>query len=77
MGSVDENKATNMLVEENNEGQYIKVFIRDNRIVGAIVIGDTKRSPIFKSAIEKGSSLESMDLSKIPVSELLNNIQNK
>jgi nitrite reductase (NADH) large subunit len=77
MGCVDESKATNILVEENDEGQYIKVFIRESRIVGAIVIGDTKRSPIFKAAIEKESSLEAMDLSKISVSELLNNIQNK
>jgi nitrite reductase (NADH) large subunit len=77
MGSVDENNATNMLVEENNEGQYTKVFINDNKIVGAIVIGDTKRSPIFKKAIEKEISLQSMDLSEISVSELLNNIQNK
>ena len=77
MGSVDENKATNMLVEENKEGQYIKVFIKDNKIIGAIVIGDTKRSPIFKAAIEKEISLENIDLTNISVSELLNSIQNK
>ena len=77
MGCVDESKATNMLVEENDEGQYMKVFIRDNKIVGAIVIGDTKRSPIFKAAIEKESSLQSVDFSKISVSQLLNIIQNK
>ena len=77
MGCVDERKASTMLVEESNEGQYIKVFIRDSRIIGAIVIGDTKRSPIFKSAIEKETSLQSMDLSQITVSELLSNLQNK
>lgn len=75
MGCVDENETTKTLVEENNEGQYMKVFIRDSRIVGAIVIGDTKRSPIFKIAIEKETSLQSMDLSKITVNELLNNLQ--
>ncbi len=77
MGCVNESKATNILVEDNNEGQYIKVFIRESKVVGAIVIGDTKRSPIFKTAIEKEISLQSIDLSKITVSELLNNIQNK
>lgn len=77
MGSVDKNKATNILVEENHEGQYRKVFIRDNKIVGAIVIGDMKRSPIFKAAIEKEISLEAIDLTKVSVSELLNSIQSK
>lgn len=77
MGCVDEAKATNVLVEENDEGKYIKVFIRDNKIIGAIVIGDMKRSPIFKTAIEKEISLEAIELSKVSVSELLNSIQNK
>ncbi len=77
MGCVDENNATNVLVEDNDEGQYMKVFVRDRKIVGAIVIGDTKRSPILKSAIEKEISLEAIDLSKISVTELLNNIQSK
>lgn len=77
MGCVDDNNATNILVEDNNEGQYMKVFVKNNKIIGTIVIGDTKRSPIFKAAIEKEISLESIDLSKISVSELLNSIQNK
>ena len=77
MGCVDESKVNNMLVEENTQGQYMKVFIKDNKIVGAIVIGDTKRSPIFKNAIEKETLLQSMDLSQITVSELLSNLQNK
>jgi len=77
MGCVDENNATNVLVEDNDEGQYMKVLVRDRKIVGAIVIGDTKRSPILKSAIEKEISLEAIDLPKISVTELLNNIQSK
>lgn len=77
MGCVDENNATNVLVEDNDEGQYMKVYIRDRKIVGAIVIGDTKQSPILKSAIEKEISLEAIDLSKISVTELLDNIQSK
>ena len=77
MGCVDESKVTNMLIEENNEEQYMKVFIREDKIVGAIVIGNTKRSPILKAAIEKEISMQSMDFSNISVNELLNNIQNK
>ena len=75
MGCIDESKATDILVEENNEGQYIKIIINNDRIEGAIVIGDTKRSPILKTTIEKGTSLGSFDLSKITVSELIHNLQ--
>jgi len=33
--------------------EYKKIYIKSNKIMGAIVIGDTKRSPLLKSAIEK------------------------
>ena len=73
MGCIDETKSTNILVEEDiNLNVYKKIFIKNNNIVGAIVIGDTKKSPILKSAIEKEIKLDEVDLSNISVDELYN-----
>ncbi len=43
--------------------------------MGAIMIGDTKKSPLLKSAIEKEISLEAVDLSNISVDELLDKLK--
>ena len=68
MGCIDETKATNVLIDEDiNLKAYKKIFIKNNNIIGAVVIGDTKRSPLLKSAIEKGIRLNEVDLSNISV----------
>lgn len=78
MGCIDESDSTNILTDEDiNLKGYKKIFIKDNRVIGAIVIGDMKRSPILKSAIEKGIPLTDVDLSNISVDELLDRLKNK
>jgi nitrite reductase (NADH) large subunit len=77
MGCIDESESTNILTDEDiNLKGYKKIFIKDNSVIGAIVIGDMKRSPILKSAIEKGISLTDVDLSIISVDELLDRLKN-
>lgn len=76
MGSIDETKATKVLIDENIETKkYKKIFIKDNVVIGAVVIGDTKRSPLLKSAIENQLPLTGVDLSNISVEELLNKLK--
>ncbi len=66
MGNVDEDNCHYSLIEEcEDDKSYKRIFIHDNKIVGAIVIGDTKKSPILKSAIENQTSINEFDLSKI------------
>lgn len=66
MGNVDEDKCHYSLIEESEyDKSYKRIFIHDNKIVGAIVIGDTKKSPILKSAIENQTLIDDFDLSKI------------
>ncbi|AKN32622.1 pyridine nucleotide-disulfide oxidoreductase [Clostridium carboxidivorans P7] len=78
MGCIDETKPTNILVEENNNlKEYKKIFIKNNKVVGAIVIGDTKKSPLLKSSIEKEINLDEVDLSNISVNELFEKLKNK
>ncbi|MBZ9685423.1 FAD-dependent oxidoreductase [Clostridium estertheticum] len=76
MGSIDEARATKVLMDEDIETKrYKKIFIKDNVVIGAVVIGDTKRSPLLKSAIENGTTLDGIDLSNISVEELLDKLK--
>lgn len=78
MGNVneDDNIYTISSQEDDNK-TYKKIFIVDYKIVGAIAIGDTKRSPVLKAAIENETSLKSLDLKKITIDELLDKLKNK
>ncbi|MCB2295880.1 FAD-dependent oxidoreductase [Clostridium algoriphilum] len=73
MGCIDEVESTKVLmVEDVNSKIYKKIFIKNNKVIGAIVIGDMKRSPLLKSAIEKGIPLGDADIS---VDELLERLK--
>lgn len=77
MGCTDEIKSTKALIEENiNENQYKKIFIKNNKIVGAVVIGDTKQSSLLKTAIEKEILLNEDDLSSTSIADLLDKLKN-
>lgn len=72
MGNVDEQYCTQALVDEASDGlSYKRIFIKDNKIIGAIVIGDIKNSPILKSAIEREIMIKELDLSSMSVNDLL------
>lgn len=76
MGCIDESESTNVLTDEDiNLKVYKKIFIKDNNVIGAIVIGDMKRSPLLKSAIEKRIPLTDLDLSITSVDELLEKLK--
>jgi nitrite reductase (NADH) large subunit len=78
MGNVEEKEQTyTMTAEDDKNRTYKKIFIDNHRIVGAIVIGDTKKSPIIKAAVENEVSLENVDLNTISVDELLEKLKKK
>lgn len=71
MGVVDEDKATDVVVEEDvQENIYNKVFINNSKVIGAIVIGNIKYSPILKAAIEKNIDLSGIDFKDVSFSKL-------
>jgi len=77
MGCIDETNFTKVLVDEDvSKNQYKKIFITNNKIVGAIVIGDTKQSPLLKVAIEKEIVLDEVDLSNTSIEDLLIKLKN-
>lgn len=78
MGNIEENEATNILVEGGSENKdYKKIFIKDNKIIGSIVIGDTKISPILKRAIEEAIDLGIINFNDLYIDELIETIKNR
>ncbi|WP_099189356.1 NAD(P)/FAD-dependent oxidoreductase [Tepidibacter mesophilus] len=77
MGVIDEDKAKDILVEELENNTYQKVLINNNKIIGAIVIGDIRKSPALKIAIEKEISLSSVDIKNISIDEIIEIIRKK
>lgn len=76
MGNVNEGEDVYTITEEDEESNlYKRIFIKNDRIIGAIVIGDTKKSPALKTAIEKEVSLENIDIERISIDELMESIK--
>ena len=78
MGIVDESQVTDAIVEGDvEENTYKKILIKDNYIKGAIVIGNTRLSPVLKSAIEKKTCLEGIDYKNMPIDDLIQLLKTK
>ncbi len=77
MGRIEQTQFTKMLINQGSgTGDYKKIFVSDNKIVGAIVIGDTKKSPLLKSAIEQEVTFSDAELSERSADELLEQLKN-
>ncbi|WP_443659784.1 NAD(P)/FAD-dependent oxidoreductase [Clostridium algidicarnis] len=74
MGDVSYGSYDNSISEEV-DGKYIKIFIKDNSIVGAISIGDASISRTVKTCIEDGLSIEGIDLDTITIKKLILQMQ--
>ncbi|AOT69014.1 NAD(P)/FAD-dependent oxidoreductase [Geosporobacter ferrireducens] len=78
MGIVEEDQATNIVLEDQSEENiYNKVYIKNNKVIGAIVIGDIRHSPALKTAIEKEIDLGDVDLNRVSFGELLEIIKER
>lgn len=76
IGNVDENSCTNSMIEDKEDDlNYKRLFIKDNKIVGAIVIGDTKKAVAIKAAVEKEKDISQFDLSNISIDELIDKLK--
>jgi len=76
IGNVDENSCTHSMVEDKEDDiNYKRLFIKDNKIVGAIVLGDTKKAVSIKAAVEKEKDISEFDLSSISIDELIDKLK--
>ncbi|MBE5965641.1 MAG: NAD(P)/FAD-dependent oxidoreductase [Lachnospiraceae bacterium] len=72
IGEIDENNAAHTLVEESpDDSTYRRIFIKDNRIVGAIIIGNPRNNMLIKKYVENKLSLPDIDFTKAMVEDLI------
>lgn len=76
MGDICEGNADNIVINED-EGSYSKILISNNKIIGSIVVGSIKNSPILKKAIEEKIDLGDINFSDVYVNDLIEIIKNK
>ncbi|NLK27910.1 MAG: NAD(P)/FAD-dependent oxidoreductase [Clostridiales bacterium] len=76
VGIVDENSSSLTLTDDPGDGQsYKRIFIQDNIILGAIMIGDNKYNNLLKKFIENKTDISSINLSNISVADLLEQLK--
>lgn len=75
IGNVDEKQCSNTLTDGDDISMsYKRIFIKDNNIVGAIVIGDAKKLPLLKKVIENKVDISEFDLHSMFADELINKL---
>ena len=53
------------MLDESREGSYKKLFVKDGRLVGYILIGDVARAGIYTALIREQTSLSTLDFALI------------
>ena len=71
MGVVDEMLCDTTLVEEDADGKYTRLFIKDQTIVGAISFETVIAAAPYKSAIESQVCLAGLDLEVMSIQEVM------
>ncbi|MCU5696792.1 FAD-dependent oxidoreductase [Bacillus cereus] len=77
IGVVNEKQCDTTIVEEDGREKYIKLFIKNHKIVGVISLEGVVASIPYKSAIEKQVSLEEIDMKNTKVSEIMHKVKEK
>jgi nitrite reductase (NADH) large subunit len=72
IGNIDENSYSLTIIDDPEDGvNYKRIFIRDEMIIGAIVLGDIKNNQLIKKFVENKTVLTNVDFTDISVDELL------
>ena len=77
MGVVDEKQCDTTLVEEDPDGKYTRVFIKDQKMVGVITLEGVVASLSYKTAIENQVSLVGIEFSKMTIADLMNELKER
>ncbi|WP_071393157.1 NAD(P)/FAD-dependent oxidoreductase [Bacillus tuaregi] len=77
IGLVDENQCDTTIIEEDEAGNYTRVFIKDEKMVGAISLEGVVASLPYKAAIENEVSLAGIELGQVTVSELMSQLKKR
>lgn len=77
IGCVDESQCDTTILEEDGEEKYTRLFIKNQKIVGAISLEGVVASTPYKTAIESQVSLDGIDLDSISVKELMSVVKER
>ncbi|TAH62932.1 MAG: NAD(P)/FAD-dependent oxidoreductase, partial [Anaerolineaceae bacterium] len=76
IGAIEESDTALSLVDDPaDDKSYKRLFIKDNTIIGAIIIGDAKYNNMLKKLVTNKSDISAFDFSNISVSELLDKLK--
>jgi nitrite reductase (NADH) large subunit len=76
VGNVNEEGCSQTITDDNSEQKsYKRLFIQNNKIIGAINIGDNKFNTLLKNLVISQVELPEIDLSKISVVDLLDQLK--
>lgn len=76
IGNVDEKMCDYALIDDKaSSADYKRIFIKNNHIIGAIVMGDATKSVMLKSCIEKKVDVSQFDVKSMSASDLINEIK--
>lgn len=77
MGDIEESSVTDQLIEVDKENsKYTKIIIQDNHIIGAIIIGDSKKSMLLKKHIEIKTEVNFNKSNKLSLDEFIQMLKN-
>ena len=72
IGDIEESNETNLFTQIDRENhKYYKVLVRNNKIVGAIILGDQKRAMIIKKLIENKADINYDDSSFTSINDFI------
>ena len=74
IGLVDERVCDRSIIEEDDEGNYTRVFIKDQKMVGVISLEGVVASTKYVAAIENGVLLAHLDLNNLTVKDLMSEV---
>ena len=77
IGNIDENSNSLTIIDDPEDGtNYRRIFIRDDIVIGAIIIGDTKNNQLIKRFVENKTLIADIDFTHITVDDLLMKLKN-
>lgn len=77
MGIVKEDYATHIILDDrSSDNIYNKVFINNDKVIGAIAVGSIKSSPALKSVIENNINIQDIDYINISFDDFIQELKN-
>jgi len=75
MGNINDSEADDKIIHQSDDNTYSKILLQNNRIIGAIIIGDSRSSSVFKRAIEERIDLTGLSLKELSLEQTISTLR--